>query len=290
MSGLIAHSRGNFMHHVRMDLLANDTIAHARGGLLSAAIQDGHVCVSQGWLYGGEPYASIARFAREMHDVASKTGARRALAFASCVLGETELLTGDLGAAAEHLSSAAEISLEVRSLCTAALATQRQAEAALASGQRDIANALLDRALLIARESPLGHRHILQRIYGTRVTAAASVDDALAIVNEAELGIVGPAESCTACQITLAVPSAIACARAGDLERARRHLEVAARLAHMFWRGGAWHAAVDEARGVLSANEGGSAEARQHFERARSAFAAIGQPLDAERCQQAMNL
>jgi hypothetical protein len=289
MSGLIAHTRGNFMHHVRMDLLADDQLTQARGSQLASAIQDGHVCVSEGWLYGGEPYANIARFAQEMHDVATKTGARRALAFASCVLGETELLTGDVCAAEEHLSRAAQISLEVRSLCTAALATQRQAEAALANRQRDRANALLDRALLIARESPLGHRHILQRIYGTRITAAASVDEALAVVDEAELGIVGPAEACTACQITLAVPAAIACARGGDLERARRHLEVATHLAHMFWRGGAWHAAVDEAQGVLSAREGRGAEARERFERARSTFAAIGQPLDAERCQQAIN-
>lgn len=287
MTDLVAHTRGEFPNALRNDLFGSQGASVERTPVIARAIQDGHVCVSESWLYGGEPYTEIARFAREIYDTGEKSGTRRAVAFASCLLGETKLLTGQLEEAETHLEEAARVSQEVRSLCTAALSLQRRAEAALAAGARDRANALLDRAIAIARESDLGQRHILQRIYGTRIAAAASPEEALAVVDEAEVAMVGPGEGCTGCHIPFAIPAAIACARAGDLDRARKHLEHAARLAQMFWRGGAWHAAVEEARGELAAKEGRAADARAHFAAAEQKFADISQRPDADRCRRA---
>ena len=83
------------------------------------------------------------------------------------------------------------------------------------------ARALLDEALAVARESDVGF-HLLDRIYGARITAAADPAAALARLDEAELAVRGPLETCPGCRITLAVPAAIAAARAGDLDRADR--------------------------------------------------------------------
>jgi NAD(P)-dependent dehydrogenase (short-subunit alcohol dehydrogenase family) len=96
-----------------------------------------------------------------------------------------------------------------------ALALQRRAEAALYRGQPAEATALLEDALAVAHESDAGF-HLLDRIYGTKITAASSPASCLAALEEAESAIRGPDETCPGCRITLAVPAAIAAARTGD--------------------------------------------------------------------------
>ena len=76
----------------------------------------------------------------------------------------------------------------------------------------------LDDALALARESDIGF-HLLDRIYGTLITAAPDPVSALAALDEAEVGVRGPLETCPGCRITLTVPAAIAAARVGDLDR-----------------------------------------------------------------------
>src|SRR6185312_13966982 len=76
-----------------------------------------------------------------------------------------------------------------------ALALQRQAEVALHRGQAATAGLLLDEALAVARESNVGF-HLLDRIYGSRITAAADPADALARLDEAERAVRGPLETC----------------------------------------------------------------------------------------------
>ena len=62
--------------------------------------------------------------------------------------------------------------------------------------------------------------HLFDRIYGARIAAAGDPAVALARVEEAERAVRGPLETCPGCRITLAVPAAIASARAGDRRRA----------------------------------------------------------------------
>jgi len=94
----------------------------------------------------------------------------------------------------------------------------------------------------------------------------------------------GPVETCPGCRITLAVPAAIAAARAGDLERLDRWEQAAEWLATVVMRLPAWHAALDEVRGHRAQVTGDAMAARDHFQTAATGFGASGQPLDEARC------
>jgi hypothetical protein len=143
--------------------------------------------------------------------------------------------------------------------------------------------ALLDEALGVARESDVGF-HLLDRIYGTRVAAAPDPASALAALEEAEAAVRGPVESCPGCRITLAVPAAIAAARAGDLERAAEWEKASEYLATVVMRLPAWDAALEEVRGHRAQAGGDTVAARDHFQSAAAGFGASGQPLDEARC------
>ena len=84
--------------------------------------------------------------------------------------------------------------------------------------------------------------------------------------------------------VTLA--STLAAARASRLAQARRRLDGAERLAGM-WPGGAWHAAVWEARGALRQAEGDTTRAAALYNEAADQFAELGRPLDRDRCRAA---
>ena len=96
--------------------------------------------------------------------------------------------------------------------------------------------------------------HLLQRIYGTLVQAAPNPLAARAMVDQAEATL-GETDRCSFCLVTLAVPSAIACARAGDLAEARRQLALAESSVAR-WKDTAWDAAVVEARAHIVAASG----------------------------------
>ena len=154
---------------------------------------------------------------------------------------------------------------------------------ALARGERLKATDLLDESLAIARESDVGF-HLLDRIYGTRVLAAPDAASAHAALEEAEEAVRGPIETCPGCRITLAVPAAIAAARAGDVERLRVWEPAAEYLANVVMRLPAWTAGLEEVRGHRAQLEGNEDVAREHFRAAASGFAESGQPLDEARC------
>jgi hypothetical protein len=135
----------------------------------------------------------------------------------------------------------------------------------------------------VARESDVGF-HLLDRIYGTKVTAASDPDAGLAVLEEAEEAVRGPIETCPGCRITLAVPAAIAAARGRDLNRADRWIEEADFLANVVMRLPAWYAALDEAKGHRAQTGGDAVAARHHFRTAAAGFRASGQPLDEARC------
>jgi hypothetical protein len=103
-----------------------------------------------------------------------------------------------------------------------ALSLLGRAQVATYRGRPEQARPWLADALLMARESEVGH-HTLDRIYGAMVEAAADPAQGVVLVREAEAAIVGPAETCPTCRIAFVVPAAIAAARAGDVERARRY-------------------------------------------------------------------
>ncbi|HSP05070.1 MAG TPA: hypothetical protein VLR27_16275, partial [Acidimicrobiales bacterium] len=195
------------------------------------------------------------------------------------------LLAGRLDEAEVDLRDGGRLHRAVGGAVGEALALQRLAEVAIHRGRDREAWDLLDEALDLARVTDIGF-HLLDRIYGTRITLAGrDPDAALAAVDEAESAVQGQLETCPGCRITFAVPAAIACATAGELDRALRYEEASAWLAQVVMRLPAWDAAHEEVRGHVRLAAGDAGLAKQHFARAASGFGAAGHPLDAERCR-----
>jgi tetratricopeptide (TPR) repeat protein len=250
---------------------------------LAVSVFDGQLCITQRLLYGARPYPDVIAFADSLAAEAERLGAARGRAFAVTIRGEAKLLAGQLDEADADLAAGVELHREIAAATGESFALQRRAEVALHRGLQAEAIALLDEALAVARESGVGF-HLLDRIYGTRVAAALDPASALAALEEAEAAVRGPVETCPGCRITLAVPAAIAAARAGDLERAAQWEQAAEYLATGVMRLPAWYAALDEVKGHHAQASGEAVAACNHFRTAAAGFGASGQPLDKARC------
>ena len=282
LQGMIAHNRGQWFDRLRRELRAT-----TENPELASAVFDSHLCVAEYLLYGPTPYDEVVALTRQLREQAERTGARRGVAFAVTVAGEAALLAGDLDAARADLAEALALHVEMGADTGTAHALQRLAEVELAAGDRAAAERLLRRALPLARWSPLA-RHLLQRIYGTLISAAPDTDAALAVVDEAGQRLDEPF-SCIFCQVMIAVPASIACTEGGRLDEARSWLAQAQRSAAT-WQGTAWQGAVAEARGHLVRAEGDHAAAGRLLAEAATLFELAGQPLDAQRCLDAADL
>ena len=197
-----------------------------------SAVFDGQLCVTQRLLYGASSYPDVIEFADSLAGEADRLGAARGRAFAPTLRGEAHLLAGALGEAERDLAEAGRLHRSMAAPTGEAHALQRRAEVALYQNRTADANALLEEALRVACESNVGF-HLLDRIYGTAITAAADADAAMAIVDEAELAVRGPVETCPGCRITFAVPAAIVSAHAGALDRAAVYADAAETLARV---------------------------------------------------------
>ncbi|MFP5255834.1 MAG: winged helix-turn-helix domain-containing protein [Acidimicrobiia bacterium] len=277
--GMVAHSRGQWFDRLRTELrLVQGSTELAR------TVFDAHICVSQYLLYGPTGHNEVIQLARDLRTTAEQLGAKPAVAFAATLEGEARLLAGDLDGARAELEQAVAQYEEIGAPTGLAHALQRLAEVHLHLGDRAESLRLLHRALPLARWSPLS-QHLLQRVYGTMVGAAASPEDAAAVADDALATLDGP-ETCEFCQVMVAVPASQAYAAVGRLDEARAQLEVAVRVATR-WPGPAWPAAVAEAEAVLARAEGREDDARALLRRAARGFDEAHQPLDAARCREA---
>ena len=277
LQGLLAHHRGEWFDRMLMAL--RRTRDHPE---IANAVFDGHLCAAEYVLYGPTPYREVIAIADSLRATAQRSGALRAVAFASALIGEASLLSGDLERAAVELQEAIDLHHDLGSATGEAHSLQRLAEVRLAEGDRDEANRLLQRALPLARWSMLA-MHVLQRVYGTMVLAAPDAAAARAMVDRAE-STLGVEDNCAFCSIMLAVPATMACAAVGDLENAHRHLAVAEQSADL-WAGTAWEAALLEAQASVAVAEGQVPAAGRLLIEAAERFTQAGQPVDAERCQ-----
>jgi DNA-binding SARP family transcriptional activator len=276
-----AHARGELRESVWADLQETAAVPH-----LATRVFDGHLCITQRFLYGARPYADVIAFAEALATEARRLGAARGQAFGTTLRGEAEWLSGDLTAARQHLREGARLHRSIAGAVGEALSLQRLAELALHEGRKAEARALLDETLDLARQTDIGF-HLLDRIYGTRI--ALHADDpvaALHVMHDAAASVRGPLETCPGCRITFAVPAAIAAARAGEVAEAERYEEQCTYLANVVMRLPAWHAAHDEVRGHLAAAKGAAAdETASYFAAAAARFRGAGQPIDAARCE-----
>lgn len=274
-----AHARGDLHDSVVTDLRETAALPD-----LAVRVFDGHLCMTQRFLYGSRPYAEVIAFADELTAEAERLDAARGRAFGVTLRGEAHLLSGDLDAADDDLRAALELHRETGGTTGEAHAVQRLAEAAQRRGNPTEARALVDEALALARASDIGF-HLFDRIYGSRISTAATPDEGLTLVEEAEEAVRGPLETCPGCRVHLAVPAAIASARAGDVVRAERYGHDVDYLADVVMRLPAWYAARSEVQANLALLAGDPARARNEFCAAAEAFAAAGQPADADRCR-----
>lgn len=273
-----AHARGELHDSVLADLRDTKDLPH-----LAIRVFDGHLCITQRFLYGARPYADVIAFADALADEGARLGAARGHAFGVTLRGEAELLSGRLDDAEADLIEGGRLHRAIAGATGEALALQRLAELAIQRGQTDRAAALLDEALDLARATDIGF-HLLDRIYGTRIVLAGDPDGALAAVDEAEAAVRGPLETCPGCRITFAVPAAVACARARQIDRAVEYERATEFLAHVVMRLPAWNAAYEEVCGHISLATGDRQRAHSHFALASTQFKAAGHPFDHARC------
>jgi len=247
-------------------------------------VYDAHLCLAEYYLTTPEGYDAAAGFAREMMRIADEAGSATGAALAMLMLGEAELLSGNLGDAEEHLKGAAAANDREGCISGSALSRQRLAEAAVSRGRYYDANRLLNRARTLSRRSDIVS-HLMVRVFGTMIQAATEPKKAMNVVRlaERELSQMRPCEPCSMGYLTSA---ARASATAGDLERARSFMSEAERIAGM-WQGGFWSGAVWEARGILRRAEGEDEQSRAMFREAAEAFDRAGNKAEAERCRAA---
>jgi DNA-binding SARP family transcriptional activator/tetratricopeptide (TPR) repeat protein len=274
----ISHAQGGLRDSLWADLA--DTRALPR---LALTVFDGQLCITQRLLYGNRPYDDVIQFTNDFAAEAQRVGSARAVAFATTLRGEAELLSGRLDDAERDLVDGARLHQQLGAATGHAFSLQRLAELAHLRGEHGTARRMLDEALEIARTSDVGF-HLLDRIYGTKIQLADNPAEALDAVLEAEEAVRGPLETCPGCRITLDVPAAIAAADAGDLERAGRYEQTCTFLADVVMRLPAWDAALHEVRAHRSLAHGDMSGAAELFRRAAATFEAVGQPFDARRC------
>ncbi len=275
---LAAHARGELPARLREYLRATQHLPE-----IATRVFDGQLCVTERMLYGGLPSAEVIAFADGLAEEAQRLGAARGHAFACTLRGEALILAGRLDEADRDFSDGARLHGQIGAAAGEALSLLGRAQVATYRGTPELARPHLDHALLMARESEVGH-HTLDRIYGAMVSAARDPAQALEVVLQAETAIQGPAETCPTCRIAYIVPATIAAAQAGDLDRARRYAQDCDRALEIVALPPAWHAAVEEARGWVARAEAREDDATEHFARAAEGFAAWDQPLDAARC------
>ena len=247
-------------------------------------VYDAHLCLAEYYLAAPDGYDLAADFARQMMQIADEAGSATGAALATLMLGEAELLAGHLVDAEKHLREAADANDREGCLSGSALARQRLAEAAVIGGRKFDANRLLNRARSIAVRSDLAS-HLMVRVFGTMIQAADE-KRTLTVLRMAEREL-GQMRSCEPCSMGYLTSAAAACARAGELDRARAFITEAERIAGM-WQGGLWNGAVWEARGVLRHAEGADEQARAMYREAAQEYTRAGNQSDATRCIEAV--
>jgi DNA-binding SARP family transcriptional activator len=275
--GMVSHSRGQLWDRVRSDVL--DT---ARNPGLAGSVFDAYLCLVEFSLYGAEPYEEIAGFARDLRASADRAGAVRGAAFAATVLGEAELLSGQLDLAEVHLREADGLGRQSHADASRSLALERLAEVALAAGRPEQAKAPLAEALVLAQVSTLAG-HLLPRIYGASIRAAEDPAAASDVLTQAEEAL-GDTPACIPCSVGFLLAAATSRAHAGDLDRASSYVERASDVAGM-WGEGAWTAGVAEARGEVLIAGAEPEKAVPLLWEAADLFGGAGQPLDEARCR-----
>lgn len=250
----IGVARGRWRNFLRDELL--ETVRRTPD--VAPFVFDSNLCFTEFCLYLPDGTTEMATFAAELGEAAAVAGSARAAAHAALVRGETELLGGHAEQAEATLREAANRHRGTKTNSGESLSLERLAEASIARGQRWKARRLLGSALRLAAGDPLGS-HLLVKIHGAMIEAAANPTEAAAVAAEGER-VLADSDVCQQCSMSFRMAAARAFTAVGDLKNARRHLAEAERVSAM-WQGGPWPAAVRQAQGDLEAAAARRAEA-----------------------------
>ena len=275
LGALLAHADGRFEHHAQLELSAV-----WRDPELAGRVFDAYLCVTERVLESGEPCARVASFAKRLRAEARRAGARRGEAFAATVLGETELLTGDVPRARDLLAEAARLSRQAGTPGAEAVARLRLGQALLHLGDRAAASSQLEEALELAQVPSLAS-HLVSLVYGVLVRVPADPIEAMRVAERGEQ-LFDPRWLCPTCPLDYWLGSATACSQAGEPDAAERFVRLM-RQANSVWPHGPVRAAVAEAEAHQSLARGAAAEARERFRFALEGYALAGQRLREQR-------
>lgn len=278
---LISYARGSWHALFRSEFV--ESVRHP--GSLEMAVFDAHLCFQEFYLYGPDGQAAADTFAKDLLDIATRAGSTSGQALATLHLGEFQLLSGEIQAAAETLDRAVELASSAAFPSGTSIALERLAEVEIARGNKGRARALLARARPHAERSSIPS-HLVVRLLGVEVSAAESPIDALKAARDAERLLSHAPRVCEPCSMNFRIEAARAFARTGDLSRAVGQIEEAEKITNL-WQGGPWKASVWEARAELRRAQGEDAQAKALFVEAADAFAQVRRPFDEARCRAA---
>lgn len=257
-------------------------IAHLRGEWRPELHELPHVwdynhCLSQSRLYEVED-------ARRL--LAAGLGAVPGQAFAWCLLGESLLLRAEWDEAAVCLERSCDLyeSLSVSfTRGSVALPWLRRAELAACVGEHAEALAHLERATVIAEETPMP-RHAWARLHATAALAAmerGSPSEAIRSVRAVQSAAARHGE-CLSCSALVNPIGAQAYALVGAVDSAQALAVSAERVAGSF-AGSGWSAMADSAAGWALSAAGDGVGARVRFRSAAEGYAEAGQRFWAAR-------
>jgi len=277
---IVFHFSGEWKQGLHFEL---QRLGTAADDLQLARIFDIHHCVGEYHLYGDSSFEGIEEYARSTLELADRMGARRAQAFAWCLLGESLLLRGYWNEADGCLKRSTELHGELGTR-SVALPWQRLAELAVCRGDAAAAEEYLREGMTIATVSPMAP-HLWGRLYATATLNALEQGDPRAAVRavEAAAEAAGRYGSCPTCSALLHPVAAEAYAALGDLPKAEEHARAAEQVAG-FWESAAWKAMAETARASLALAHDDRAQARSRFLAAADLYERAGQPFWTARC------
>jgi DNA-binding SARP family transcriptional activator len=277
LQSMISSLRGRWRDLFRAEFAE----AVQRPNEIAARVFDAHLCVIEYHVLGPDGHEGMVEYANELHLIASASGSLQGEGIAEFLAGESELFSGRIASARQHLQAAVDLLERADATAAQVFAIQRLAECASASDDKERAHRLLSHGLRLARSSQLAPHLVVRMHEGLVRTGAGSSPSAAIRAGEEDLA---GQLFCRPCSIGFRLASAAALAEMGHVGLAQKQLALADDIAAM-WPDGFWHAAVIEARGVLGRARGDDTEAPRLFVEAADRYARLSRPLDEARCR-----
>jgi DNA-binding SARP family transcriptional activator len=276
---IVFHTRGEWKSGLHAEL---QRLGPAVDDPQLARMFDLHHCIGEYQLAGDASFDGVEEYARRTLDLAGHTGARRAQAFASCLLGESLLLRGRWDEAGGSLRRSTELHHELGAR-SGALSWQRLAELAVCRGDSAAAEQYIDRGMTIAALSPMA-AHVWGRLYATAALDAleegAPADAVKAVHMAAEAAARhGDCPSCSALLHPLAAEAYAAFRSPAEVED---HLRAAEQILG-YAQSACWRAMAETTAGFLALARDEPMDTWPRFLAAATLYERVGQPFWAAR-------